>query len=508
MHNCTLRKKQFLGIIFFLFCKLLIAQTFNRPVPSSIYPYEFNSVDTNFYGYYFTSPFSFGREINDPEYKFSTPMILDEKGYVMVYFPTKNNRNMDFKYFPDHQLYGYISIMDNDILYTIFDANFNLINTFTNSPDIGTDIHELLVLENGNYAICGFKNDTVDLSGHTIDGTEASSNTVIKGFVIEEFDTNNNLVFQWNSNDYIDPLDAYDEYGYDPDNYDYCHGNAIEEDDDGNFLISLRHLNAVYKIDRATGDVIWVLGGKSSDFTFPDDSGFSGQHDIRRLPNGNITVFDNANTSESQISRSVEYYLDTTNWTANLVWEYIDPEPFFARAMGSHQTTTERNHLINYGLLNRPYPSVSFVDDNKNNISNIYFQDQVLSYRSYIYKAPIHVVRPKINCSKVGNSIVLSVPSEHDEYVWSNGDETKTTTITTPGVYQVWVDNGLTMVGSLPVEIKNMNASCSEIQNVQVEKTIVGVYDILGREVKQTKLHQLYIIHYSDNSSKKVVYTN
>ena len=43
--------------------------------------------------------------------------------------------------------------------------------------------------------------------------------------------------------------------------YDYFHINSIDVDSDGNLLVSARNTWAIYKIDRATGEVIWRLGG-------------------------------------------------------------------------------------------------------------------------------------------------------------------------------------------------------------------------------------------------------
>lgn len=41
--------------------------------------------------------------------------------------------------------------------------------------------------------------------------------------------------------------------------------------------------------------MIWILGGRRNQFVFTNDLRFSRQHDIRRLANGNITLFDNGN---------------------------------------------------------------------------------------------------------------------------------------------------------------------------------------------------------------------
>ena len=76
---------------------------------------------------------------------------------------------------------------------------------------------------------------------------------------------------------------------------DYIHCNAIEVDADGHLLISSRNISEVTKVNRQTGEVIWHLGGKLNEFDFGAEIGFSRQHDIRHLENGNIMLFDNGN---------------------------------------------------------------------------------------------------------------------------------------------------------------------------------------------------------------------
>ena len=48
--------------------------------------------------------------------------------------------------------------------------------------------------------------------------------------------------------------------------WDYVHLNSIGVDPDGNLLVSSRNTHTIYKIDRSSGQIIWRLGGKHSDF--------------------------------------------------------------------------------------------------------------------------------------------------------------------------------------------------------------------------------------------------
>ena len=108
---------------------------------------------------------------------------------------------------------------------------------------------------------------------------------------MQEQDANKNVVFEWHSKDYFNFTEVDTMRLLNPANVDWTHFNAVELDDDGNILVSVRHFNEITKVNRSTGAVMWRLGGKMNQFTFTNDSTqFIGQHDIRRIANGNITI--------------------------------------------------------------------------------------------------------------------------------------------------------------------------------------------------------------------------
>ena len=76
------------------------------------------------------------------------------------------------------------------------------------------------------------------------------------------------------------------------------HGNSIEWVGNDQILVSNRASNEILKIDLQSGEVIWHIGGPLNQFTFINDpkQGFRMQHDVRRLENGNISLFDNGVT--------------------------------------------------------------------------------------------------------------------------------------------------------------------------------------------------------------------
>jgi hypothetical protein len=204
----------------------------------------------------------------------------------------------------------------------------------------------------------------------------------VVGYAIQELDQNKNVVFQWRTLDHFALTDA---TGIDLTAtwIDYAHCNAIDVDTDGNLLLSTRHFSEITKINRETGDIIWRLGGKNNQFRFVNDSvGFSYQHAVRRIDNGNITLFDNGDFHVPPYSRAVEYAVDTAQKTATLVWQYRNTPDAFGYAMGYVQRLPNGNTLIGWGAGN---PTVTEVSPSGNKVFEMTFDEGVYSYRAFRY---------------------------------------------------------------------------------------------------------------------------
>ena len=179
-------------------------------------------------------------------------------------------------------------------------------------------------------------------------------NAIVIGLVIQELDTQKNVVFQWRSWDHFEITDG----SVSPlstltgPSVDYVHANALELDHDGHILLCSRHLNEITKIDRQTGEVVWRMGAHAvhNDFTFVDDPrGFSHPHDIRRLANGHLTLYDNGNFLDPLFSRALEYDVDETNKVATLVWEHRNTPDVYAGFMGNTQRLDDGGTVVGWG---------------------------------------------------------------------------------------------------------------------------------------------------------------
>ena len=78
------------------------------------------------------------------------------------------------------------------------------------------------------------------------------------------------------------------------------HANSVTKFENGDFLMSSRHTNTIYRINHLDGSIVWRLGGKFSDFQM--DFNFSSQHHARVYSENStttiLTFFDNAHDIE------------------------------------------------------------------------------------------------------------------------------------------------------------------------------------------------------------------
>ena len=231
--------------------------------------------------------------------------------------------------------------------------------------------HDMFQLPNGNYIGLGtsYQQGPIPIGpwtplfqglGYVADGEEIEFDWM--GDKIIEWDAETKEeVWTWDVFDYFNMMD-YDQLGgiwfeaYNTNRFDWTHGNAIWFDEDDSALyLSSRHLNRITKIAYPSGDVIWNLGLElgSGDIDCGQDIGFSFQHSLQKLNNGNILTFDNGNLSRELLdqdiktSRSIEIDITETNdgCEAELAWEYILPEDLYGYLSGNTQKLDNGNYL-------------------------------------------------------------------------------------------------------------------------------------------------------------------
>jgi hypothetical protein len=130
---------------------------------------------------------------------------------------------------------------------------------------------------------------------------------------------------------------------------DYCHLNSIQQLPDGNLLISARNTWAVYEISKATGNIIWTLGGRYSSFHLGPGANFEWQHDAQ-LTGDTLSLFDDGDYPQEEGQSSAKILrLNTTTMTVSLVHRYTHGPPVLAPYEGSVQLLGDHDVFVGWG---------------------------------------------------------------------------------------------------------------------------------------------------------------
>jgi hypothetical protein len=232
------------------------------------------------------------------------------------------------------------------------------------APTPPTDLHELLRLADGTMLIISAPLRTgIDLS--SLPAPLNTTSNVID-CIVQRFDSTGRVLWQWSELDHsllseVEPyLSSVNPYG-DTVGADIFHCNSIDYDPaTGNVLVSARHENAVYLISGAAdAHVIWKMGGtpttkdataKVLSIAGDTYNGFSGQHDARFQPGGDISLYDDR-SKVSGPARGVQYHVDLTALTATLDFQLVSPDGLNSSATGSFRRYNNgTDNLVGWGF--------------------------------------------------------------------------------------------------------------------------------------------------------------
>lgn len=180
-----------------------------------------------------------------------------------------------------------------------------------------------------------------------------------KGDKFIQLDNQGNLIWEWNTFDYIN-LSEYNPYylsrfsnSYpNQSGMDWTHSNSVFYDYiNQNVYLSVRNLSRIIKIDYQSKDIIWELGESSfmDSVYYNQDFNFSQQHSVQVLNNQNILFFDNHSYLDPEISRCKELSYDSISDSFNLEWEFILPDGLFTGSRGECDRLVNGNTLITAG---------------------------------------------------------------------------------------------------------------------------------------------------------------
>jgi len=302
-------------------------------------------------------------------------MIMDTTGGLVWFGPdTTNQSKMDFQ----RQIYrgkpvltwfqGQVIIGGyGEGVAIIADDSYQVTHTIHARNGLQVDQHELNITPQGTALFTCYRKVPYDLSkvGGPKDGWLLSG-------VAQEVDiATGKLLFEWDSLDHIGFDETYlpieGGHGHKSKPYDYFHINTLADAGDGDLLIGARNTWAVYKVSRKTGEIIWRLNGKKSDFTMGPGSEFYWQHDTRPHGPNVMTVFDDGYDgvlpkSEKE-SRALILDIDYDGMLVMLRKQFTHPGALvLAKAMGNAQLLPDGGMFVGWGT--NPYFS-EFSPDGK-----------------------------------------------------------------------------------------------------------------------------------------------
>ena len=252
------------------------------------------------------------------------------------------------------------------------------------SPGIGiptlTMHHEIDELPSGNLLVMGTEvREFDDWYTSETDPNAPRERQNVMGDVVIEFTRAGEVVWQWKALDHLDPY----RIGYETFTLywirrgftgarDWSHGNGFVYDPrDDSLLISFRMQDAVVKVDRTSGDVVWILGDHAGwkeslqpKLLTPagEMNWFYHQHMPQLTPEGTLVLFDNRTWSAIPFARplppaltwtrAIELKIDEDKHTVQELWTSEDyaVDRLMTFAMGEADVMPQTgNVLVFYG---------------------------------------------------------------------------------------------------------------------------------------------------------------
>ena len=311
-------------------------------------------------------------------------MVLDEEGEVVWYYRSAA------RIAGVHQLAnGNLFFQHVDFRSIEMDMTGKAVRTFYAAGRPGGEVEGAIPIEaaslhhqphqmpNGNFLAMTANARTIEdyyTSETDPDAPRAAQPVVGDRFV--EFTPEGEIVWSW---DTFDHLDVY-RWGYHlmevywhnrgfPRHLDWTHGNGLTYDPaDGGIIASLRHQDAVVKIDKESGEIAWILGDHGNWRSPHKEKLLAPAHDLRWhyhghnprvTAEGTIVMYDNGicravpyapqAAPHECFARAVEYAVDEERRTVREVWtssDDEDPERVISWAMGDAHRLANDNMLV------------------------------------------------------------------------------------------------------------------------------------------------------------------
>jgi hypothetical protein len=334
-------------------------------------------------GYFFVAPFAGGSDQEKHGPLQPGPYIFDEQGELVwtgfaQYFSiwTVNLQTTTYRGEPallafqgKHNAahghgHGHLKLLDDkyDVIREIRAGHHRLI-----------DKHEGQVIDDGKSALFQIYQPVPrDLSAY---GGDEDHQWIVDAIFQEvDLDTGE-VLFEWHSLEHVPPShsnisltsgQAGNGFGS-SEAWDYFHINSVDKNKEGDYLLSARDVNSIYKIDGKTGKVLWRLGGRNKHNNFKhldSEVAFSFQHHARYQGYDSqgrelISLYDNsAHGTETDTGSQIHdaatssgkiLALDHAAKTVATVQSFYPPFRLLSKSQGSTHVLSGGNVVVNWG---------------------------------------------------------------------------------------------------------------------------------------------------------------
>jgi hypothetical protein len=228
----------------------------------------------------------------------------------------------------------------------IANRSYRIVKVVHSGNGYPMDLHEFELTRDGDALFTIYSPIRVHLPG-----TPPGTLSPLLDAIVQEVDIKTGLVvWEWHSYGHI-PLETSQATPQNSASFDAFHINAIQAVKKDRVLISARDTSAIYKVDRASGRILWTLGGRGSNFRLGPGAQFYFQHDARMLRNGRISMFDDGAGPPqlNPFSRGLILQLNARRHKATLVRQFARASSTSAQSEGSLQRLPDGNVFVGFG---------------------------------------------------------------------------------------------------------------------------------------------------------------
>ncbi len=313
------------------------------------------------------------------------PMILDPSGGLLWFKPlprytsATNLRVQGYEGHPaltwwqgDVSIHGFGT--GEDVIYS---GAYTELASVRGGNGHRPDLHDFELTGQGTALVTSYFPVLCDLSAYG-----GSSDGGVTDGVMQEIDVRTGLVmYEWTSLDHVPVSDSYSSPAHSSTHfpYDFFHINSINVDRDGTILISARNTWTAYEVNPATGQIEWELGGRHSSFNGASSTRTAYQHDLRELPDGTISIFDNgASPAVHPQSRAIVLSLNRQTGTATLVSQFTHTPALVSESQGNAELLANGDWFVGWGQ----EPFLSELSPAGQQLFDAHFPPHTQSYRS------------------------------------------------------------------------------------------------------------------------------